>query len=191
MGGVTGMLRAEIKRHRFTAEEYHRMAEVGLLREDARVELIGGEILDMSPIGWRHAECVNRLNKVLVRLVGDFYAVNVQNPIALGERDEPQPDLALVKEDPNRRRLPGPEDVVLIMEVSDTTLAYDKNVKLPPYAGAGIPESWILDLQGRKVEVHTNPGPEGYLNAREVGPGEQIRAATIEGLALSLDEILP
>lgn len=184
------MLRAEIKRHRFTAEEYHRMAEVGLLREDARVELIGGEILDMSPIGWRHAECVNRLNKILVRLVGDRYAVNVQNPIALGEEDEPQPDLALAKEDPNRRRLPGPEDVVLVVEVSDTTLAYDKNVKLPLYAGVGIPESWIVDLQGRKVEVHTNPGPGGYLSVREASPGEQIRAAIIEGLSLPVDEIL-
>jgi Uma2 family endonuclease len=184
------MLRAEIKRHRFTAEEYHRMAEVGLLREDARVELIGGEILDMSPIGWRHAECVNRLNKTLVRLVGDYYAVNVQNPISLGESDEPQPDLALVKEDPNRRRLPGPEDVVLVVEVSDTTLAYDKNVKLPLYAGVGIPESWIVDLQDRKVEVHTNPGPDGYLRVYEVVPGEQIRAATIEDLLLPVDGIL-
>jgi len=76
------------------------------------------------------------------------------------------------------------------VEVSDTTLAYDKNVKLPLYAGVGIPESWIVDLQGRKVEVHMNPGPGGYLSAREVGPGEQIRAATIEGLSLSVDDIL-
>jgi Uma2 family endonuclease len=184
------MLPAEIKRHRFTAEEYHKMVEVGLLREDARVELIGGEIVEMSPIGWLHAGCVNRLTKALVRLVGDRYEVSVQNPIALGEGDEPQPDLALAKEDPNRRRLPGSEDVMLVVEVSDTTLAYDKNVKLPLYAGAGIPEVWIVDLQGRKAEIHTNPGPGGYRSIHEVGPGQQIRAATVEGLSLPVDDVL-
>lgn len=185
------MLPAGIKRHRFTAEEYHRMVEVGLLREDARVELIGGEIVEMSPIGWPHAGCVNRLNKLLVRLVGDRYEVNVQNPIALGEGDEPQPDLALANEDPDRRRLPGPNEVVMVVEVSDTTLTYDKNIKLPLYAGAGIPEVWIVDLQNRRVETHTNPGTDGYSSVREFGPGERIRSATVEGLSFSVDEMLP
>ena len=184
------MLSADVKRHRFTVEEYHKMAEVGLLREDARVELIRGVIVDMSPIGWLHAGCVNRLNKMLVRLVGDRYEVNVQNPIALGDSDEPQPDLALAKEDPDRRRLPAPDEVTLMVEVSDTTLSYDKNSKLPLYAEAGIPEVWIVDLQGRKVEVYSTPGPDGYRNIREVGPGQLLRADTVEGLSLSVDEIL-
>ncbi len=184
------MLPAEIKRHRFTADEYHKMVEVGLLREDARVELIGGEIVEMSPIGWRHADCVNRLNKILIRLVGDRYEVNVQNPIALGEDDEPQPDLALAKEDPSRRRLPGPEEALLVVEVSDTTLAYDRNVKLPLYAGAGISEAWIVDLQNRKVEIHTNPGPDGYQGILEVNPGQSLRSETIENLLLPTAYIL-
>lgn len=183
------MLPAGIKRHRFTADEYHKMVEVGLLREDARVELIGGEIVEMSPIGWAHARCVNRLNKILVRLAGDRYEINVQNPITLGEGDEPQPDLAIVKEDPDRRRLPGSEDVLLVIEVSDTTLTYDKNIKLPLYAGVSIPEAWIVDLQNRKVEIHTNPGPGGYGSMREFGLGRSLRSDAVEGLMLQVDEI--
>lgn len=167
------------------------MVEVGLLREDARVELIGGEIVEMSPVGWVHARCVNRLTKMLVRLAGDRYEINVQNPIALGEGDEPQPDLALAREDPRRRRLPGPEDVVLVVEVSDTTLGYDKNIKLPLYAAVGIPEAWVVDLQNRQVEVHTNPGPDGYQEAHKIGTGQTIRSGAVEGLSLSVDEILP
>lgn len=185
------MLPAGIKRHRFTAEEYRKMADVGLLREDARVELIAGEIIETSPVGWPHAECANRLNKILVRLVGDRFAVNVQNPIALGEGDEPQPDLALAEEDPSRRRLPGPEDVVLIVEVSDGTLAYDKNIKLPLYARAGTPECWVVDLRNRKVEVHTDPGIGGYGDVRELEPGRPLESGTVDNLSFPVDGIQP
>ena len=184
------MLPAGIKRHRFTANEYHKMVEVGLLREDARVELVGGEIVEMSPIGWPRARCMNRLTKMLVRHVGDRYEISVQNPIALTDNDEPQPDLALIREDPRRREAPAPREVFLVVEVSDTTLAYDRNIKLPLYAGAGIPETWIVDLQNRKVEIHTNPGPDGYRTDREIGPGQALRSGTVEGLSVTVDEIL-
>ena len=183
------MLPAEIKRHRFTADEYHRMVEVGLLEEDARVELVGGQIVEMSPIGWPHARCVNRLTKLLVRLVGERYEISVQNPIALSDIDEPQPDLALIREDAHRLHAPVPEDVLLVIEVSDTTLAYDKNIKLPLYAQARIPEVWIVDLQNRRVEVYTEPGPDGYRAVQRFDPGEPLQSGTAEELSLRVDEV--
>ncbi len=185
-------LPAGIERHRFDVEEYHRMLEAGVLTEDDRVELIGGEILDMTPIGWRHVQCINRLNMLLASFAsGRGYTVSVQNPVRLGPRDEPQPDISLIRDLP-RTSLPAPEDVVLVIEVAETSLAYDKNVKLPLYATARIPEVWIVDLRRRKVEVHADPGEEtgDYRVFRSLGVGEQICSETVEGLALSVDEVL-
>jgi Uma2 family endonuclease len=184
-----GMLPTEVKRHRFTVEEYHRMAEVGLLSADDRVELIDGEIVEMTPIGWRHANCVNALNMLLARFAQGRYVVSVQNPLTISEHGEPQPDLVLLKRRP-RGRLPDPEDVALVIEVSDTTLAYDRDVKLPRYARAGVPEVWIVDLVGRRVESHSAPSAEGYRVSREFGPGERARSVSLEGLSLPVDEIL-
>ncbi len=183
------MLPAEVKRHRFTVEEYHRMVEIGLLSEDDRVELIDGEIVEMAAIGWRHANCVNDLNMLLVRFAQDRYVVSVQNPITISEHGEPQPDLVLLRNQPVGR-LPGPEDVLLLIEVSDTTLSYDRNVKLPRYARAGIPEVWIFDLEGCRVEVHAVPSTEGYGLSREFGPGESARSESVEGLSAVVDEVL-
>ena len=183
------MLPAEIKRHRFTVEEYHEMVPSGLLAEDDRVELIDGELVEMSPIGWRHANCVTALTMLLARFAQDRYVVSVQNPVTISEYGEPQPDLVLLERQPHGR-LPGPDDVALVIEVSDSTLAYDKTVKLPRYAGAGIPEVWIVDLENHKVEVHSNPSPEGYRASQTFGPGERASSASIEGLAPPVDEIL-
>jgi Uma2 family endonuclease len=184
------VLPAEVERHRFDAEEYHRMLEVGLLSEDDRVELIGGEIVDMTPIGWRHVQCINRLTMLLASFAAErSYAVSVQNPIGIGPRDEPQPDLALLQERPGGR-LPAPEDTLLVIEVSDTSLTYDRDIKLPLYAGAGIPEVWILDLRERKVEVYAEPSPDGYRISRSASSGEQVRSETVEGLSLSVNEVL-
>src|SRR3712207_3329118 len=148
---------AEIKRHRFDVEEYHRMLEAGVLTEDDRVELIGGEIVDMTPIGWRHVACVNRLNMLLAAFAaGKGYTVSVQNPLRLAGDAEPQPDLALIKERP-RREVPTPEDVLLVVEVAEASLTYDREIKLPLYARAGIPEVWLVDLPHRKIEVRIDP----------------------------------
>ena len=125
----------EIERHRFNAEEYHRMLEVGVLSEDDRVELIGGELVDMTPIGGAHLTCVVNLTHSLVGGSDGRYFVSVQNPVRLGLQDEPEPDRALLREPP-RGRMPVPEDVLLLIEVSDTPLTYDKDVKLPLYARA-------------------------------------------------------
>jgi Uma2 family endonuclease len=185
-------LPAGVERHRFDVEEYHRMLEAGVLSEDDRVELIGGEIVDMTPIGGAHLSCVVALTHLLVEAAGGRYFVSVQNPIRLGASDEPQPDISLIKSrpDPNAEAPPGREDVLLVIEVAETSLSYDRNVKLPLYARAGIPEVWIVDLKERKVEVHADPDPEGYRVSRTAGPGEQVRAETVEGLSLPVDGIL-
>jgi Uma2 family endonuclease len=183
------MLPAEITRHRFTVEEYHKMAEAGVFSEDDRVELIEGEVVQMTPIGWRHARCVSNLNMLLAPFAGDRYVVSVQNPITVDEHDEPQSDLALLRELPTGR-LPGPEEVVLVVEVSDTTLSYDQNVKLPLYARAGISEAWIVDLQGDVVEVYTEPRATGYARmSRYDREDSQLRSEALQDLALPVDQI--
>lgn len=186
------MLPAEVNRHRFTAREYRAMGEAGVLGEHDRVELVGGEIVDMAPIGSRHLACVVALNHLLVEASGGRFFVSVQNPIRLGERDEPQPDLSLLgrKPRPEAAAPPGPGDVLLVIEVSDTTLSYDRGVKLPLYAGAGIPEAWIVDLAGRKVEVHFGAGQSGYGDSRTFGPGERASSAVVGGLSLPVDAVL-
>ncbi len=185
-------MREEIRTRRFTAQEYHRMAEAGILGEDDRVELVGGELVEMTPIGTRHLACVVALNHLLVEASKGRWFVSVQNPVRLGERDEPQPDLSLLRRrpSPGAPAPPGPGDVSAVIEVSDTTLSYDRNVKLPLYARSGVPEAWIVDLAGRKVEVHSDPGPDGYGARRSFAPGERISSRIVEDPSISVDEVL-
>jgi Uma2 family endonuclease len=148
-------------RRLFTADEYHRMTQAGILSEDDRVELIEGEIVQMSPIGSRHARCVRLLNRIFSKGVGDRAIVDVQNPIRLGERLEPQPDVALLRPRPDFYAgvHPGPEDVLLIAEVMERSAAFDREVKAPLYARSGIPEVWWVDLEEEVVEVYREPSP--------------------------------
>ena len=152
------------RRHRITVEEYHRMAEVGLLAPDARVELIEGEIIDMPPIGIRHAAAVRRLTEWLTSAVGDRAMVSCQLPVRLDARSEPQPDIALLvrREDFYAQRHPTAADTLLIIEVSETTLRYDRQTKLPLYARHGIPEMWIVDAAGKQLHVFRRPSGVGY-----------------------------
>lgn len=182
----------EVRKRKFDVREYHRMAEAGILGEDDRVELVGGELVEMTPIGARHLACVVALTHLLVESSAGRWFVSAQNPVRLGERDEPQPDLTLLgrKPRPEAAAPPGPGDVLLVIEVSDTTLSYDRDVKLPLYAGAGIPEAWIVDLAGRKVEVHFGAGQSGYGDSRTFGPGERASSAVVGGLSLPVDEVL-
>ena len=179
-----------IRRHRFTVEEYHKMGAAGIFGEDDRVELIDGEVVKMAPIGWRHAWCVNTLNMLLARLAQSRYVVSVQNPLVISEHGEPQPDLVLLGTLPPGR-LPAPEDVLLVVEVSDTTLTYDKSIKLPRYAEAGIAEAWLVDLDSETIEVHSDPGPGGYRRTTRFGRGYRIESATQPGLVFDADEALP
>jgi Uma2 family endonuclease len=144
------------QRHRITVHDYHRMAEVGVLAPDARVELIEGEIIDMAPIGKDHQSVVDQLNRSLVRAVGDSAIVRVQGSVRLSQWSEPEPDVVLLapRADFYRGELASGADTLLVIEVSDTTLRYDRDVKVPLYARHGVPEVWVVDVQGDKLLVY-------------------------------------
>jgi Uma2 family endonuclease len=180
----------QVTRWRFTVHDYHRMGEAGILHEDDRVELIEGEIVEMAAIGTRHFSCVNRLTRMLVMGVGEAAVVSVQNPVRLDEHTEPQPDLTVIQPRDYTESLPLPEDVLLLVEVSDTTLAYDRNVKLPLYARAGIGEVWIVNLPAGTIEQHTDPSDEGYQRVDHKRGGQKLHPAALPDLAPTGDEIL-
>jgi Uma2 family endonuclease len=176
--------------YRFTVGEYHKMADAGILTEDDRVELLDGEIIAMSPIGAQHSACVDRITAILVQHLGGRPHVRIQNPIRLSERSEPQPDVAVLSQESDWEHLPGPRDVLLLAEVSDTTLGDDRSRKLPMYAGAGIGEVWLVDLQGEAIERHTNPVGGSYRITVRVGRGEQIESIALPGLVVRADAVL-
>lgn len=176
-------------RRRFTVEDYHKMGEAGIFGEGDRVELLDGEIMEMNPIGWRHARSVRRLTARLIHAAGDRYAVGVQNPITVSEHGEPQPDLVL-HEEPPPGRLPRPEEVLVLIEVSDSTLQYDRNTKLPRYAHAGIPEVWIVDLQGGAVERYNDPREDGYRRTERARRGEELASEMLTDLIIPVNDAL-
>lgn len=182
----------QLLRRRFTVDEYHRMGQAGILSEDDRVELIEGEIVEMTPIGARHAACVNRLNRLLTSLLGQQAIVSVQNPILLEPHSEPQPDLALLRPRPDfyAQAHAGPEDGLLVVEVADSAGDYDRTVKNPLYARAGIPQAWLVDLQDECVEVYTGAAPQGYRNVRRAGRGQTVSIGAFPGPSLAVDQIL-
>ena len=182
----------QVLRHRFTVEDYQRMGEAGIFSEDDRVELIEGEIVVMTPIGSPHAGKVTRLNGILTPRLSGRANVSVQNPVVLLPDSEPQPDLALLRlrADYYERTHPRPEDVLLLIEVSDTSLEYDRRVKVPLYARGGIREVWIVDLAGDCVEVYREPGAEGYRDVRRFTRGQSLAPQAFPDLHLTVDEIL-
>jgi Uma2 family endonuclease len=170
-----------IHRHRYTVDDYYRMAEVGILGPDARVELIDGEVIEMPPIGAPHASVVTDIQNLLIAAVGGRAIVRVQNPIRLGRHSEPQPDIALVTPPGTkyRSRHPTPADILLLVEVADTSLRLDRDLKLGLYARSGIPEVWLLDLKARGIVRYWAPGVAGYLKSE---PLVERAAVTIPGL---------
>lgn len=160
--------------HRFTVDEYYRMAETGVIKPDARVELLEGEIIDMMPIGPFHAGTVNTLNRLLTNAAKGRWLAAVQNPVRLGPDSEPQPDFLLLKPvaDDYRARHPGAEDVFLVIEVADSTVAYDRNRKIPAYGRAGISEAWLINLAEQIVEVFREPHFTGYASVQKFRAGE-------------------
>ena len=181
-----------IQKRYFNVDEYHRMAEAGILSEHDRVELIEGEIVEMSPIGVRHNACIDRLNALLNRYATPDAIVRVQGSVRLSDLSEPQPDIALLRfrEDFYGGGQPGPADILLIIEVADTSLPYDRGVKLPLYAGAGISEFWLVDLPGQAIEVYTRPSGGEYRASRVARRGESLAVSNIPGLVLTIDDIL-
>lgn len=182
----------QIARRHFTVEDFYRMLEAGILTEDDRVELIDGEIIEMSPIGSRHAASVMRLSILLTERLGRAALVNVQNPLRLSRKTEPLPDVVVLKPraDFYGESHPGPADVLLVVEVADTALSYDRRVKLPLYARAGVPEVWIVNLPKSVVEVYTRPGGETYTEIRKAGRGQALKATGLPSLEVKVDDIL-
>lgn len=182
----------QLARRWFTVGEYNRMAETGILSEDDRVELIEGEIVEMSPIGSRHAACVKRLNTFLSRQVGKSFIVSVQDPIVVSDYSEPEPDLAVLRwrDDYYERELPQAEDVLLVIEVADTSVEADRGVKIPLYARAGIPVSVLVDLPGESVEVYSGPVGGKYQTAQTLKRGDSFRTDAPPLINLRVDDII-
>lgn len=168
------------------------MADAGILGEDDRVELLEGEIVEMAPIGSRHAGCVNDLNRLLVQGVGERAVVAVQNPVRLSRRSEPQPDVAVLRprEDRYRRAHPAPGDVLLLVEVADTTVGFDRRYKIPLYAIGGIAEVWLVDLPAATVEVHREPEGRRYADRRLAKSGEQVAPHALPDVLLSVADLV-
>ena len=179
-------------RHRWTVAEYHRMAEVGLLNEDSRVELIDGEIIEMAPIGSQHGGKVNRFIHLFSKAFGNKAIIAAQNPVVLGGYGEPQPDIAILRwrEDYYEQGHPHAEDVLLIVEVSDSTLRYDRDIKIPLYAKNGIPEVWLLDIQNRQLEIHREP-INGIYQQRDCRRAGQIAPILYPDAVIDLAELFP
>ena len=182
-----------LKTHRFTVDEYHRMGEVGIFSEDDRVELLAGEIVEMSPIGPLHAGTVGRLTALFSARLGGEVIVWIQNPLRLRTEDsEPQPDVALLRPRPDfyTPAHPAAQDVYLIIEVADTSVEADREVKFPIYARAGVPEAWLLDVSTQRLEVHRHPTPDGYQDVCLLQRGESVAPQAFPDLVMTVDALL-
>jgi len=178
-------------RRRFTVDDYHKMIDAGILCEDDRVELLDGEIHDMSPVDAVHAAVVKRLNQRLQQWLGERAIVSVQDPVTLDDYSEPQPDLALLRwrDDFYEEHHPTPADTLLVIEVTNTSVTSDRTAKLPRYAAAGIPEVWIVNIKQRVIEQYTQPDGDEYGNRKIVRRGVITTTCVTPALELPLERI--
>ncbi len=183
---------AEITRRLFDVDDYHRMAEAGILSEDDRVELIDGEIIAMTPIGPRHNAAVNRANRALVTAVSDHAIVQVQGSVRLDQFREPQPDIVLLRPQPDfyASRLPGPSDILLIIEIAESSLAYDRDVKARIYAQSAVQEYWLVDVEDRTVSCYSEPRDGTYQTFRQLHAGQSLAPAALPQCAIPADVLL-
>lgn len=181
---------AAITRYKFTADDYRRMVEAGILGADERVELVAGEIIELSPIGARHVECVNTLVDLLTEQLRRRVRVSVQNPIRLSDVSEPQPDVSLLHPQRYDERLPTPADIFLLIEVADASRDVDRGTKLPLYAQAHINEAWLVDLVAEVIERHTDPSPGGYRQIYLARRGDSLVSTVLPDLVLDVDAVL-
>jgi Uma2 family endonuclease len=190
-GKHAGTSRRGPQQRAFNVDEYYRMAEVGILHADERVELLDGVIVKMAAIGSRHAACVRRLYRWFERQLHGRAVVSAQSPVRLSFTSEPEPDVALLRPRDDLYELahPGPADVLLVIEVSDTTLALDRGLKLRLYAAAGIPEVWIVNLNKRQVETYRTPTPDGYADSVTLDQGATLSPLAFPRLRLPVDEV--
>jgi Uma2 family endonuclease len=179
----------EIVRKQFTVTDYARMRETGILAEDDRVELIAGEVRQMSPIGPIHAALVKRLNTLLNRALDDTYIVSVQDPIQLDDHSEPQPDLAILhfRDDFYAHAHPVADDVLLVIEIADSSVAYDREEKMPRYAAANIAEAWLIDVAAERIEQYSQPRSGMYRLIQIAERGEVLQSHAVPSIAISTD----
>lgn len=183
---------APVARRRFSVDEFRRLAEAGLAHPDERLELLAGEVIQLSPIGQRHAACVDFVSAMVGRQLGATVIVRVQGPLRLGEDTELYPDVALLtpRDDFYRGRMPTGRDVLLVVEVADTSLAYDLGTKAPRYGRAGVHTTWVVDLQGGVVEVLSEPSAGGYDLRRTVRPGAVLTQPLLPNLSMAAADLL-
>jgi Uma2 family endonuclease len=185
-------MRIEATKKLFTVDEYYRMADAGILTPQDRVELIDGEIIEMSPIGNRHLGCVNGANAAFSAAFRGKAVVSVRNPLRLNNYTEPEPDVVLLKprQDAYRRKRPVAEDALLVLEVADTTLVYDRTVKVPRYAAAGIPEVWIEDLENDVILVFRDPEGNSYKSILRLKRDASVSVQAFPVVIFKVDELL-
>jgi Uma2 family endonuclease len=181
-----------IRRHRFTTRDYFRMAEVGILAEDRRFELIEGEIIEVSPPGNRHSSVVSRIIALLAPVAGRRAIVRVQDPVVLNDFSVPQPDIAVLRftHDFYESAHPGPDDMLLAVEVADSSLAIDLRRKVWLYAAARVPEYWVIDLRRDRVVVHTGPEQQRYSSVRSLAGEDVLTTAALPGEQWTVAELL-
>ena len=179
--------------HRWTVADYHKMVEVGLLDEGDRVELIDGVVVEMSPIGSLHAETVRAITRLLYGAAATRAQISVQDPVELDPHNEPQPDLMLLRPRAGgyRSAHPTPADVLLLIEVADSTVLKDRNEKLPRYAAAGIREVWLVNLPAGIVELYRDPRGNAYRSVRHASPGDAIEPEALPSVRLAVADMLP
>ena len=179
-----------VPRRTLTVDEYRKIGAAGIFREDDRIELIEGELVKMAPIGGKHLRLVNVLSGILAREAGAAAVVSTQNPVSLPPDNEPQPDIALLTRDfANREDVPSARDVLLIIEVADTTLVYDRDTKVPLYGRFGIPEAWVIDAQTEAVSIYLEPGPKGYRRLLTPDKNEILTPSLMPEIKVRLSDI--
>ncbi len=179
------------RERRITVEEYRAMGEAGILSEDDRIELLDGHLISTSPIGPSHAHCVNRLTELFGERKGTAIRVSVQNPVHLDDVSEPEPDLVLYDSTAPTSRHLRPGDTFLVVEVADTSIEYDRDVKSDRYSQAGIPEYWVVDLANEVVEVFRRPEDDGYAERIRHRRGDTLTITALPDLdPLTVDDIL-
>ncbi len=183
---------AVLQRHRLTVDEYYRMGQAGVFAPDARVELIEGEVIDMAPIGTRHASAVKKLNALFSAAAQGRAIVAVQDPLRLSDASEPEPDLMLLRPraDFYAQAHPGPADVLLLIEVSDSTAAYDRSVKLDLYARHRVAEVWIVDLDNNVVRFFRHGDGQAYTDITASETPRATPVAALPGMTIDLTGLL-
>ena len=178
--------------HRFNVTEYYRMAETGVLRPDARVELLDGRIIDMSPIGSSHAGTVKRFIRIFTKLALDRWVISAQDPLRLDDHSEPEPDFMLLKPSPDdyTSRHPKPDEVFLLVEVADVSLDYDRDEKLPAYGRSGVAEVWVVNLRDQSLEIYREPHFTGYGSKAVLRAGNTVSPQAFPDAMVDVGELL-